>query len=455
MRLQNHVVRRGISFAAISALTLGSVLLLHPAAMAQRHGGGSSNVGGLNGSISGSNRPTGVEEGDTLKDFHEAMAVQATSQQVAKFQALLKNTEAAKTELQDLLQNLGKENAAPQSDLHATDLDQALDTARSGTKKFQEGFSTAQKSGLKEVLRRLEKADSDLDQEQKKLDQSLTAKVPGADIASHAASLDKAISDFYDEQVALGREMSITLATGQDLTFTLPQVKSALNIEDQTIAVTVSGTLSQTAVQTNQRTFKLELVEDLSDLQHDITELLRTQLDGWDTCGQRVAIRQATLVPSTPASLLTVRLHFERWTCTRLFGQQSANELAEGDGTVEIKLTAALESPNTLKVTAAFGRIDAVGMMGDALRSGSLGEQLRSAATQTVLSALRAAANFKATLPAAVQSLATIQAAKFQALGAGDLSVVLDGQMEISNEQSHLLARQLNQSLAAQGTPPQ
>ncbi len=41
----------------------------------------------------------------------------------------------------------------------------------------------------------------------------------------HAESLNKALSDFYNQQLALGREMSITLATGRDTAFTLPPVK--------------------------------------------------------------------------------------------------------------------------------------------------------------------------------------------------------------------------------------
>jgi hypothetical protein len=80
------MIRSGISFSAANALILGSVLLACPlAAIAQRHGGGGSGAGGMNGSVSGSNRPTGIKEEDSLKDFHQAMLVQATSQQTAEF----------------------------------------------------------------------------------------------------------------------------------------------------------------------------------------------------------------------------------------------------------------------------------------------------------------------------------------------------------------------------------
>jgi hypothetical protein len=195
------------------------------------------------------------------------------------------------------------------------------------------------------------------------------------------------------------------------------------------------------------------MTANLTDLQQNITELLRSQLDTSDNCGQRIAIQQATLAPSTPTGLLVVKLHFERWTCSQMFGKQTSNELAEGDGTVEIKLTASVEKPGTLKITAAFGRIDATGMMGEALRSGSLGENLRSTIAQSVLTVAQAGSDFKTTLPPAVQNSAVLQSARFQDTGVGTLTLLLDGQLEISNEQADALASQLNQALSAQGPP--
>jgi len=443
------MLRRGISFSAINALILGCVVLLCPVvATAQSQGGGMEGSG-----ISAMGRPVEAEEKDVLQDFHQALAVQATAQQIAEFQKLVKSTEAAQAELQALLQQLRNENSAVEPARRDV-LDRALENARSGNKKFQEGFSAAQRAGLKDISKRLAKADSDLEQEEKKLDQNFEAKALASEVALHTESLNKALADFYNQQLALGREMSITLASGQDLAFTLPQVKSPVNIANRTIPVAVSSVLSQIAAQGGQRTFKLVLRADLSELQLNITELLRAQLDTSETCGQRLAILQATLTPATPASLLLVRLHFERWMCTRTFGQQTSTELAEGDGTVEIKLTAAVENPNTLKVLAAFGRIDATGMLGESLRSGSLGEDLRDRVAQSVLLAARAGSDFKIALPPAVRNSAVIHSAKFQDVGVGGLSIVLDGQIEISNEQADQLARQLNQALSAHGTPP-
>lgn len=437
--------RTGSSFFTVSRLVLGSALLAAPvAATAQRHGGGST-IGG--GGLSGYSRPDGVDEKDGLKDFHQALALQASSQQVADFQSLIKSIETAQADLQAFLQHLRKENGVPDAAGRET-LDRALENARSGGRKFQGSFSPAQNAGLKDISKRLAKSESDLDQEQRRLDQSLDAKASIPEISPLVESLDKALTDFYNQQLALGREMSITLANGQDLAFTLPAVKRPVHVENLTIPVTVSAVLSQTAVAGSQRTFKLDLMTDLSELQQNMTELLRAQLDTSEACGQRVSIREARLTPAAPAGLLVVRLHFERWMCAP--GQGISTELSEGDGTVEIKLTADVEKENSLTLKSTFGRIDANGMLGDQLRSGSLGEDLQDKVVQSVLSAAEASTDFKVSLPPAVQNSATIQTARFREVGVGGLGVVLSGQVEISNEQADQLASQLNQTLSAQ-----
>jgi hypothetical protein len=84
-----------------------------------------------------------------------------------------------------------------------------------------------------------------------------------------------------------------------------------------------------------------------------------------------------------------------------------------------------------------------------------LGEDLQNKVAQSVLSAARVGTDFKVALPPAVQNSATLQSAKFRDLGVGGLSVVLEGQVEISNEQANQLASQLNQTLSAQQAPAQ
>lgn len=135
----------------VAWLLMGAVLLLDPRPAAAQHHGGHGIGGGIPG---GSSRPDGVDEKDTLKDFHQALAVQATSQQIVAFQDLVNATNAAKDKLNSFAEGkTGREGITP--------FDQALENARDLNKKSQDGFSPAQKSGLKDTARRLEKADSD------------------------------------------------------------------------------------------------------------------------------------------------------------------------------------------------------------------------------------------------------------------------------------------------------
>jgi hypothetical protein len=422
-------------------VVLSFLLLSAVMATAQRHGG----AGGTSG-VPGLSRPDGVDEKDSLQDFHHSMAVQASSEQVAEFQTLLKGTDAAKNELADFLKPRDAKPAAPTA---AAQLDQAIEVARNGTRKFVDGFSDKQKNGLKDLTKRIEKADLALEQEQKKLDQSLGATngaAPGP--GPQAEGLEKALTDFSNEQLALGREMGIVMASASDLTFAFIPVKTTANIGNQSTAITVSGQISQTSTEGGQRKFKLEMVADLLELQQNLTPLLRPQVEKGNACGERLALRQATIAPAAPWGVLNLRLHYERWTCRGSF----ASELAEGDGSVEIKLTPAVEKSNALNLTAEYSHIDASGMMGDSLRSGDLGDDLRDAVIQSILPAIRAGVDFKTTLPPAVQNFAVVQSAKFQDASAGRLTFVLDGQMEVSNDQVNLMASQLNQSIAVQGT---
>jgi hypothetical protein len=332
--------RRRILFTAIS-LIVRWVLLAPVPAMAQHHGGGGH---GMGGSVpGGSNRPTGLDEKDSLKDFHKALAVQATSQQIAEFQVLLKSTEATKAELTALRQLLREGSNTQELNSRGAAFDQALASARSGNKHFLDGFSAKQRSGLKETTKRLSKTDSDLEQEGKRLDQSLAIV---SDAGARAEALTKVLAEFSDRQLALGREMSIVLASGQDLAFTLPQVHMPVTIEGQTLGVTVSGGLSQTAADKDLRTFHLELIADLSDLQQNITPLLRARLDQANSCGERVEIRQTSLAPAPPSSILVVVLHYETLDlssneqhvhCERTCGRRrhSGGEADGGSGRIE------------------------------------------------------------------------------------------------------------------------
>jgi hypothetical protein len=162
-------------------------------------------------------------------------------------------------------------------------------------------------------------------------------------------------------------------AGGQEVLFQIPPVKFPVNIENQPISITASGAISRVAAERGQNVFALQLVADFSDLQQNITQILRSQLDKVDRCGERIAIQNATLTPLAPASRVVAKLHFERWTCVKVFGKERPNKLAGGNGTIEVKLTPAVDDGITLRLVPEVGRIDAEGPLGELLRSGSIG----------------------------------------------------------------------------------
>ena len=424
---------------------LGAAMLFCPGVAFSQHDGHGAG-GGIPG---GTGRPTGVDEKDSLKDFHHALAVEATSEQTAEFQALLKETDAARAKLQTLTQPQGKDGAESGT-ASGGELDQMLRRARLDSQKFVEGFSSAQKSGLKDLLKKLGKVDSDLEVEEKKLNESLAGNRSETTMASLGEGLTRSLKSFADEELALGREMGVVLAEESDLTFNLAEVKSPVNLGNQTLSLSQSGVISQVAAASGRHTLKLELIADLSDLKQNITELLRAHVDSGSGCGERLRIRNATIASSSPASVLLMQLHYERWSCLRVAGQTGPQELAEGDGAVEVRLTPVVEKGGSVKVTTEFSRIDAAGAMGESLRSGDLGDELREKLSDLILPVVRAGLNVEKSLPPAVRASAAVQSARFQDAGVGRFAIVFDGKLEVSDEQLSLMVSQLNQAAFAQ-----
>jgi len=435
---------------------VGITLLASPCRMLAQHGGGGHGM--ASGTGAGAGRPGGISEKDDLKDFHRAMAVQATAEQRAAFAKVAQYTQAASDQLQAFRKSLPKVPAASPLADRASALDQAIEQARSGNQNFLASFSSKQKSGLQDITKKLGKADSELDKQIKTLDQIVQAPKPVSEsISNSAEALDKALASFQGQQLVLGRDMGILLSDGQDLTFNLPKVTNAINVAGRPISIPASGAVSRTSAENGYNLFSLKLVADLSDLQQNITGILRSELTHSPRCGERIEIQQATLTPQAPASLVVANLHFERWVCPP--GQQSPTEVAAGEATIEVKLTPSLEptsQPNAaLHLVSEIIRVDANGFLRDSLRSGDLGVTLREQIAASLLSALQKGTDLKATLPPAAQNSATLQKAQFQDAGADQLNLVLDGQLQFSDEQTQQFAAQLKQRLSAQGVSPQ
>jgi len=235
-------------------------------------------------------------------------------------------------------------------------------------------------------------------------------------------------------------------AAGQerDVLFRLPPVKSSVRIENQPVTIIASGMISRVSRNPDQNVFKLELNADLSDLQESLTNILRTQLDKSDRCGERIAIQHAVLTPADPASGVIAQFHFERWACTKVFGKQVPNKLVAGDGKIEAKLTPQADE-NSVRLVPELGTVEADGSLGALLRSGELGAKLREKIRAALLSAMQKGTDFNATLPPAIQGLLSIEGVRFKDFGSGRLGLVVDAELRISKEQLSLLGRQLKE----------
>jgi hypothetical protein len=439
----------------------GMALLASPGGMFAQRGGGRGAVSLGPGGVVGA-RPDGVSEKDDLKDFHRAMALQATAEQRAAFAKVTSYAEAVSDELKLLRQSSHSESVrkapapSPFPD-RAAALDAAVEKARASNKNFLASFSTAQKSGLKELTNKLEKSDADLDKQMKILDQiAATPKPETEQIAASAAGLDKEFADFQNEQLALGRQMSILFpAPGENVIFSLPAVTNSINIANQPLVIPVSGALSQTSAVNGDNFFSVKVVADLSDLQQNVPSILRSELDRSPRCGERIAIQEATLTPNEPASLVAIQFHFERWSCPFGSGGAGSTELVEADAEVDIKLTPSVDPKSGLGLISEIDHVKAEGALRNALLSGDLGVMMRERTAAALLSALQKGAGFEAALPSGAHQSASLQKAQFLDTGADQLSLVLDGQLQFSDEQAKQFAAQLKQQLSAQGPSTQ
>jgi hypothetical protein len=461
------VYMRRTSVPGVAVSIVGIALLASPGGVLAQRGGGRTQPGANSKPLicvhdclephSG----LGPEED---KELQRIMAVQANAQQTAAFASLMRDTQAASAQLQALRQLLQKvpiPGAATRSD-RVNALDQAIEKAHIGNRNFLASLSPTQESGLKDISKKLEKADSELTKQVKDLDQVVaTARETGERIANSAANLEKTFASFQDEQLALGREMSIVLPSdAQNLALSLPVVKSTIDVAGQSISIPVSGAVSRTSAADGLNIFGLRMVADLTDLQQNVTAALRSLLDRSPRCGERVEIHQVTLAPLAPATLVMVPLHYERWICPRVMGSETQTELATGEGAIEIKLTPSIErntpEQNTpeqsarLALLSEISRVNGSGLLRESLLSGPLGAELRDQITTSLLPLMQKGADLKSTLPLAAQESAALQKVHFQDAGAGRLNLVLDGQLQLSDEQTKQFAAQLQQRLSAQ-----
>jgi predicted nucleic acid-binding Zn-ribbon protein len=175
---------------------LSTMLLVFPS-MAQ-HAGGHGQHGGGGGTPNGD---AGADR-QVVQDLHRAMEVQATDLQVAKFKSAAKSTEEALKKAQQFRQRANAENAEIKS------LKDAVDQAAIENTEFIKSFSSAQKADLKELVKKLNKADAELSKLSKELNEARSANA-GQRMSETLDRLDKVLSNFQKQQADLGVEMGI------------------------------------------------------------------------------------------------------------------------------------------------------------------------------------------------------------------------------------------------------
>jgi hypothetical protein len=150
-------------------LACGIVLLMSPHALLAQHGGHGAGVGRP------STGPSNPAPNSDMSDFSRAVALQATPDQIARFQQSKKSTDAAKKLAQDITQasfTQTKDTSQPNSSLYAG-LNDAVEDAQSTNLQFLRSFSASQQSGLKPLIKKLSKADADVSKQSKALAQEL------------------------------------------------------------------------------------------------------------------------------------------------------------------------------------------------------------------------------------------------------------------------------------------
>ena len=188
----------------VAVLVMGAMLLLSAPSLLAQHGGHGGGGGGRRGTPGGGNTTDA-----SLTDFNHALAVQATPDQTSHFPELTKSTETARKLAQELSELSGKAGSPTEFSQKSAALKSAVEEAHGANQDFVKSFTKSQKAGLKELAKKLDKADSEVAKQWKELERQLGSKANGEGIAGLADKLEKALEEFKSQQISLGTEMGI------------------------------------------------------------------------------------------------------------------------------------------------------------------------------------------------------------------------------------------------------
>jgi hypothetical protein len=233
------------------------------------------------------------------------------------------------------------------------------------------------------------------------------------------------------------------------MSFKIPPVNIPLHIKGQELNIVASGAISMARKDHDLNEMSLSLTADLADLQKNIGPVLGAVLDKNSRCADRIQIQDATLLPAPPnATLAVVHLHYERWACMKLFGNEEVKRLVGGNATLQLKLTPSVGPSHTeLRLKPELGLIEADGSLGEVLRLGNVGDLVRDKIQETVLAAVQKGTDLGATLPAEVQEHVTIQDVAFHDAGNGRLLLTLDGDAQLTNDELQALENKFKKKL--------
>jgi hypothetical protein len=233
-----------------------------------------------------------------------------------------------------------------------------------------------------------------------------------------------------------------TVAGGQ--TIALPPLRTSLTVDDQPVAIVVSGSVAKVSADRERAVFRVILDAGLGGLQDSITPILRAQLNKDDRCGERLAVEQATLVPAAPSSTLNASLHYEKWACIKAFHKDVAKRLVGGNGVVEVRLTPEVRDGGAVRLSAELGAIQADGSIAELLRSPTFADALR----EKIGKALDKV-KLETAIPPALREAAHIEEVSFADAGAGRLTLRIRATVTIPARDADALLERLSR----QGTP--
>ncbi|HZQ68985.1 MAG TPA: hypothetical protein VFA68_10750 [Terriglobales bacterium] len=179
----------------LSAVLLCALSFVSPSLYAQRSQGG------------GHGGPAKADpSAASIRDFKLALAVQADPDQTAQYRALAKSTENARNRAHDLQQLAANDDLSKQ----AKDFKSAVEQAANENHDFMGTLNKAQRTVLKEQVKKFEKAGSELAKQSKAFSQQVDGgKVDASQLSAAAQKLERALADVQTYQQNLAEEMGI------------------------------------------------------------------------------------------------------------------------------------------------------------------------------------------------------------------------------------------------------